>query len=400
MRRADIETLDIVLAQVTAFDPPNPTPESAMVDEWLLANARAGATGAILNEVSPNILRIAWRDAENLLKAQGLSLPETTDLGGITVADARTCYAFLIMQLRLNEFAILNLEGPDALIWGIRPDNLARVLSSRVGEAAQHFIHLLAYRKGRSPISAPLIPHHEMLLIPAEIVSPVAFERTLLRAASAEPSTAGLLGNILGRRASRWAERFSSIPGCRVATELSVKDSAGRHLGDLDLVAWDPAGRVMLIVETKWPVDAATLAEGFKVDAAIDKGRAQLAQLRTHIEGGSGMVAWPRGWLGVDDADVSWWVGTAQQLDSRRIVDDNGIGATSLRLVEQLLPAKDLRDLVVRLTCLPLPRPGVDFKLERMTAQAGDLTIHFKALGLVGPPPQPSASQRTQHGWT
>lgn len=400
-RRADIEVLDTMLAQVTMFDSPTPDPESHLVDESLVANARIGATGGLLNEIPPHILDIAWREAEALLDIQGLSLPASTDLGGLTLAQARTCYAYLITQLRLNEFAAFNLNSPETLLWGIRPANLQSVLSRRVGgPAASAFIDLAKYQKGRSPVSAPLIPHRDMLLIPAELVSPIAFERTLLRAASADPNSAGQLGNALGHRASRWAERLRSVPGCLVGEELPVKGADGHRLGDLDLVAWDPVRRVMLIVETKWPVDAATLAEGFKVDAMIDKGRAQIARLRTSMEDGSGTATWPRDWNVPPDTRTSWWVGTAQQLDSRGILDGNGVGATSLRLVEHLLPAENLDDLLTRLSAFPLPRYGVEYRFESSTVQAGDLTIHFKALALLGDPPAPPADRRTQNGWT
>jgi hypothetical protein len=185
-----------------------------------------------------------------------------------------------------------------------------------------------------------------------------------------------------------------------VATELPVRDVEGRILGDLDLVAWDPVDQALLIVETKWPVDAATLAEGYKVDSTIDKGRSQLARLRACIATGTGRVAWPSGWDIPSGMRASWWVGTAQQLDSRGFIDRDGIGATSLRLVEQLLPARNLADLVARLTSFPLPRAGVDYKLVSTTVQAGDITIHFKALALMGDPPVPPGGRRVQDGWT
>lgn len=400
-RRAEIEALDVLLAQVTVFEPPTPDRESHVIDAWFKTNSGLGATGELLNSMPPRVREIAWRDTEMLLDVQGLSLRDTTDLGGLTLAQARTCYAYLIMQLRLNELAAFHFRSPETLVWGVRPVNLHRVLSSRVeATVASAFIDLLKYERGRSPVSAPLIPHHEMLLIPAELVSPIAFERTLLRAASANPSTAGVLGNTLGRRASRWVERLRTIPGCRVATELQVKSTDGRLLGDLDVVAWDPRRRQMVIVETKWPVDAATLSESGKVDATIDKGRAQLARLRAQIGDGSGTVAWPRDWHGAADTPASWWVGTAQQLDSRGLFNAEGVSSTSLRLVEHLLPAEDLDDLVARLSSLPLPRLGVEYALESTAVQAGILAIHFKALALLGDPPVPPADRRTQNGWT
>jgi hypothetical protein len=259
---------------------------------------------------------------------------------------------------------------------------------------------MLRFTAGRSPVSAPLIQNGELLLVPSEIVSPIAFERTLLRAAAAQPAAGGTLGNVLGTRASKWADRLKTVPGCNVAPCVSVRDATGRTLGDLDVVAWDRTARLMAIFETKWPVDAATLSESNKVDALFDKGAAQIARLRSAIEQGGAAVGWPESWCVAPDTTTSWWVGSAQQLDSRPNRDDSGIHRTSLRMVERLLPASGLQDLIERLTTFPLPEQGHEYELVPRTIPAGSLTIHYDALSLIGTPPVPPIERRIQYGWT
>jgi hypothetical protein len=323
------------------------------------------------------------------------------DLGGISFGEARTGYAFLVSQLHLNKLGAFHFGAPEAMLWAIRPTNLELGLAQRVGRTqARAFIAMCRFTVGRSPVSAPLIPSGEFIYIPAEIVSPIAYERTLLRAASADPGKAGALGNVLGDRASRWAERMRSVPGCQVGEGLRVKDSNGRTVGDLDVVAWDPAQRFMAIVETKWPVDAATLAESFKVDAMFDKGAAQLERLRTALIEGSANVTWPASWSVPTDVTASWWVGSAQQLDSRDTQGSSDIGKTSLRLLESLLPASDLRDLITRMAGVPLPIRGQEWDLETRSVSAGPLTVHYDALALLGSPPVPPPDRRLHTGWT
>lgn len=415
-RRAEIEVLDIVLGYVTVPDSANSGDAlSAAPDriaEWFRTRSLAtpGAEGLperhpdafrLINSVPSDLRAQAWADIEGDLVRQGQTVADDLDLGGLSFAHARTCFAFLLSQLRLNMLGAFHFGTPEATLWGVRPSNLKHALATRVGpDSANAFVRMCTFSPGRSPVSAPLIPSGEMLLIPAEIVSPIAFERTLLRAASADPAAAGNLGNVLGNRAARWAERLRAIPSCLVGEGIQVRDARGRSMGDLDVVAWDPRARTMAIFETKWPVDAATLTESNKVDAVFDKGRAQLTRLRAAIEDGSATVVWPRSWDVADDRVVFWWVGSAQQLDSRPRPPDDGIGSTSLRMVEQVLPADGLDDLMSRLANFPLPRVGVEYELQPCHVRAGELTIHYDGLAMLGRPPLPPAERRTHLGWT
>lgn len=171
-RRSDVEVLDIVLAQVTALE----SPWQADITEtkaWFEANRGRPERVHFLPE---SIRRSAWGEALALLEDQGTTIPDSTHLGGVTLAEGRACYALLIAQLHLNEFCTIFLGTEQTLVWGIKPANLVKLLSLYVDErAAVAFIDLCRYVAGRSPVSTPLVPHRELLLIPSALVSPIAF---------------------------------------------------------------------------------------------------------------------------------------------------------------------------------------------------------------------------------
>ncbi|MBO9524008.1 MAG: hypothetical protein J7518_20930 [Nocardioidaceae bacterium] len=397
-RRADVEVLDILLEQVTILNPQSAPQDLSQIRAWFVANR--GHPHRV-HDLPESLRRSAWRDAHAMLEEQGTSVPSDTDLGGLTLDEARACYAVLIAQLFINELCAIHLESEASLVWGIKPHNLQRLLQRYVdAPVARAFVDLTRYAKGRSPVSAPLIPHRDLLMIPAPLVSPVGFERTLLRAASADPGRTGGLGRVLGDRARRWGQRLRSIPECEVAERVRVKDATGRTLGDLDVVAWDRTRAFAVVFETKWPIDAATLVEGAKVDAHFASGRKQLGQVRDALASRNATPDWPRGWDLPESTAFSWWVGSAQQLDSTAAGSDSDIRTTSLRLVEQVLPQPNLRAFIDALVSFPMPQQGADFDLVPRQVEAGRYVLHFDAIEMHGKPPVPPPERRRSAGWT
>jgi len=292
------------------------------------------------------------------------------------------------------------LLSRETAVWYSEPNRLKEALADHVSaETAQAFIRLCAFGPGRSPVSAPLVADGPLIAIPAALISPVGFERALLRAASADPARGGQLGNALGRRADRWADRLRSIPGALVAERLLVKGGDGQTIGDLDVVAFDRVSDLVLVVETKWPVDAHTLRESGKIDDSVQAGRRQLLRIRNSLADG-GAVRWPDGWNVTPATRICWWVGTAQQLSSRQTREASDIRATSLRLVEHVLPARSVADLQERLEHFPLPRLGFEYELVDQTVRVGRYRVTFPAIAILGEPPIPPEDRRTNRGWT
>lgn len=97
---------------------------------------------------------------------------------------------------------------------------------------------------------------------------------------------------------------------------------------------------------------------------------------------------------------MSWWVASAQQLDSRPAGGDDDISATSLRLVEHVFPAKTLDDLVTRLEGFPLPREGVEFELVPQQVEVDGIVLTCRMIEMTESPPAVPDDRRTHLGWT
>lgn len=396
-RRAEVEVLDLVLSGVTMLEPAVSLQADSRTRAWFEGNHNRPER---LHSLPESIRRTAWEEAHALLVEQGTTIPVDTDLGKLTLREARRCYALLIAQLYLNELCTVHLGTEQTLVWGIKPINLVTLLTPYANaRSAAAFVDFCRYLPGRSPLSAPLVPHGSLLLIPSPLVSPIAYERSLLRAATADPSRVGNLGRILGARARRWADRLGSIPGCQVAERVKVKDRTKRTLGDLDIAVWDPEAELIAVFETKWPVDAATLAESYKVDAHFASGRKQVQRLRDAITRDEAVIEWPHGWAVPQDARIRWWIASAQQLDSSPDAGSDGIGSTSLRLVEQLLPQPDLATFVEALQNVPMPRQGIEFDLVAQVVSVGPYRLHVDAIR-VNDAPLPPPERRVSRGWT
>jgi len=398
-RDHSVEALDIILEQVSI------PAESTLVEVslgsvygWFADHAGRPAAAHTLPKWASSVV-YQWALA-NLVN-RGLTMPADTKLGDLTLAEARKCYALLIARTELASMCTNILGSRETAVWYSEPHRLRESLRDHVSEeSSEAFIRLCTFGPGRTPASAPLIPDASLIAIPAALVSPVGFERTLLRAASADPARGGSLGNALGRRAARWADRLRAIPGTLVAERLAVRHNGGQKVGDLDVVAFDPGSNLMIIIETKWPVDAHTLRETLKIDRAIADGCKQLSRIRAAIEAGA-TVQWPAGWDVRENTHILWWVGTAQQLASSPEACAQDILTTSLRLLEHILPAAaSLADLRERIEQLPFPRLGSEYEIIDQAVRVGKYRITFPAIGMLDKPPTPSEDRRTKMGWT
>jgi hypothetical protein len=393
-----VEVLDMILQQVSIPATNNlGGPSVEAVHNWFTDHADQPAEA---HRLPKWVQAVMYRRAVADLVNRDLSMPLDTDLGGLTLAEARQCYALLLSRTNLAALCTNVLGCRETAVWYSRPQQLRHFFSDYVdAESAEAFIRLCTYTPGRSPTSAPLITDRSFIAIPGALVSPVGFERALLRAASADPSQAGRLGNALGRRAGRWADRLRSIPDTLVAERVPVRDHANRAISDIDIAAFDQQNDLILALEAKWPVDAHTLRESGKIDDVIQSGRRQLLRIKAALDDGA-TIQWPPEWKVKPTTSIRWWVGTAQQLSSRPGPEAKEIKTTSLRLVEQLLPAASVSDLLKRLEYFPLPRLGIEYGFTDETVRIGRYRITVPAIVILGEPPIPPEGRRTNMGWT
>ncbi|MEU1913547.1 hypothetical protein [Streptomyces massasporeus] len=395
-----IEVLDMLLEEIDTRNVDENTVGPSLEPAYEFFRSQQGRRGVYRN-LPTWIGGLYIQHMKNYVSNRAWEMPLDTDLGGLTLREAiplmGTIKGMSFLQLTLFR-GEPNLE---TAYLAMRPETLTRWLRRYNPKSAviDKFIDLLTYRGpgGKTPFSAPIIPWGDQLVMPFALLADGLEERMILRAAASNPSASGKLGTSLGRLGNKWASRLGEIPGVKVATEVKVLAYNRRKIGDLDIVALDPDRKSGLIVEAKWPIDARVLADAWKQESAIDKGREQIERLKGEISDGA-IVKLPQGWPQFSDVEWTWIVGTARYLDPRRSSD--GPPVTCLRLVEQLLPATSVHDLLQKLTNFPYPQEGREFTLSWKRVVVGGITVKARMIELLATTPRVPTDRRRSRGWT
>ncbi|GAA4615995.1 hypothetical protein GCM10023195_70870 [Actinoallomurus liliacearum] len=393
-----IEALDIVLEKIDTANTEENTIGPSLAPAHDYFRAQEGRRSVYMN-IPHWIAGLYVQHMKNYVAQRHWDVPADTDLGGLKVGDAIPLIGTL-KGISFLQYTLFQGEpSPKTAYLGMESHTLAKSLRryNPNNTAIDAFIEMLTYKPGRSPLSAPIIPWCGKLIIPFFLMSDGLEERMVLRAAASNPSTAGRLGESLGALCRRWADRLKSIPGTRVATEVKVLAANRRKIGDLDIVVLDADQKTGLIIEAKWPIDARTLPDAWKQEAAIDKGRSQIVRLKKAITEGA-LVKLPLDWPPFADIEWKWLVGTSRYLDSR--ISHPDIDVTSLRFVEQLLPVTSTTELIHKLTTFPYPKEGHEFRLNWRKFKIGDTTVKCREIEMLQPEPSPPAERNRAKGWT
>ncbi|WP_129858242.1 hypothetical protein [Streptomyces albidoflavus] len=395
-----IEVLDMLLEEIDTKNVDENLAGPSLEPAYEYFSAQQGRRNVHKN-LPPWIGGLYIQHMKNYVSNKPWEMPLDTDLGGLTLREAiplmGTLKGMSFLQLTLFR-GEPNLE---TAYLAMRPETLTRWLKryNPKSSVIDKFIDLFTYRGpgGKTPFSAPIIPWDGQLVMPFALLADGLEERMIIRAAASNPSSSGKLGMSLGRLGNKWASRLGEIPGVKVATEVKVLAQNRRKIGDLDIAALDPDGKSGLIVEAKWPIDARVLADAWKQEAAIDKGREQIERLKAEISDGA-IVKLPQGWPQFSDVEWTWIVGTARYLDPRRYSD--GPSVTCLRLIEQLLPATSVNELLQRLKNFPYPREGTEFSLSWKRVVVGGVTVKARMIELLATTPRVPTDRRRSRGWT
>ncbi|MEU1805985.1 hypothetical protein [Streptomyces sp. NPDC019937] len=397
-----LEVLDMILEGVDTFAAPAPEMGPDLSPAISYLNSMHTSTPGGSATVPRGVMGLFVQHAKNNLRAQHWEVPRSTNIGGMTLDEAIPLLGTLqgIAATGMEVFArypSLTMANP-----AFKRNDLAKMIAryNPSSDKVERFLDLFTYKgqNGRSPLSAPLVEWNDTLIVTPHLLHDSLTERMVLRAASADPASSGKLGVALGDLCSQWAARLRGIPGVEVAEEVKIFDAGNKKLGDLDIVALDRGQMQGLIIEAKWPVDARTLSDARKQEDAVDKGRSQIERLQTQM-GGDVKVKFPNGWPDFYDVQWKWIVGTARFLDSRRT--ESTIPSLSLRLIETLLPASSLRELLESLEDLPLPKEGKDFRLGWKSVRIGRYVIHVRTIHMLRSHPTSSPlGRRRADGWT
>jgi hypothetical protein len=328
------------------------------------------------------------------------ALPESFSLGdGLTVGDAidvlaglmgfaDLCMATADIQKR-TETTLVTLSTTTF------SDLLVKLAPNCDRTQVDNVIERLMYTRGRSPHNSPLVDLGEAVLVCPPLIGIRLIDPILLRSAGYDPSKFGPIGKTLGGLATRWAEWLRQIPGTLVAERVKVVAPTGRQDGDLDVLAIDPARKLAVCLEIKWPVDAWSLSEVLKIEDWTTKASVQLAQVRRKLNSRTATARTPKQWPDISDFRWTWAVGIPRQL-SMRPLSESDVHVTSLRYLTAMQVPASLADVASILRTPDLPVVSKHFTVERRTVSLDQVDIHIDTLRINPAVPwTPSASGTT-----
>jgi hypothetical protein len=336
----------------------------------------------------------AWHDAQ----PEG-HLPDSFPLGdGLSVREMTLVLAGLMGMASLSEHTARRLKrlettlmhAPRGWLLGLLAELCPGVDQQRIGLVLQR----LTFRVGRSTRTAPLVEHGDRIIVCPPLLTPRAVDVIMLRTAASDPHGFRSVGQQLGDRAGAWAECLSRISGVVVAERVPVRGQDGRSVGDLDIVAVDPARRVGISLEIKWSIDALTWREGSKVERRVASAARQLAGLRQALTSGVAVAEMPAEWPSFDEVEWTWCAGTPQQL-SLRPLPVPGVHATSLRYLTSRGEPPDLASVIDILRKPDLPRAGLHFRQGRVSFRVGRQTVSMDTIEITTPTWRPRLRRAT-----
>lgn len=239
----------------------------------------------------------------------------------------------------------------------------------------------LTYRVGRSARTAPLVESGEKIILCPPLITSRAVDVIALRTAAQDASRFGRVGHNLGKRAKEWEDWFAAIPGVVARSGVKVLRADGRRAGDLDVIAVDAENKLGVCLEIKWPIDAVTRREVGKVENWVTSAADQLGRVRGELESGTAVAELPDGWPQLSEIEMTWGVGTPQQL-CLRPVSVQGIYPTSLRYLIEAGDPPSLRSVVEMLKRPDLPKRGLHFSEETFTLRVGHHTVVVDTIGI------------------
>jgi hypothetical protein len=144
----------------------------------------------------------------------------------------------------------------------------------------------------------------------------------------------------------------------------------------------DPQHRRGVCFEIKWPIDAISRSEVFKVEDWMSSAATQVSRIRQELTSGAAVVEMPMGWPDFSDVTWTWAVATPQQLCLRPLPFGD-IYATSLRYMAGHGRPGSLDDILDTLTSPDLPVEGVHFQIDTVDLMLGRQKVVVDAIGLA-----------------
>ncbi|WP_428814847.1 hypothetical protein SALCHL_002804 [Streptomyces albus subsp. chlorinus] len=313
-------------------------------------------------------------------------LPDPFALGnGLTIREATVLLAGIMGLADLCELAARSAARLESTLAHLDRQVMVDALGQLCPEVPtahiDDLLERLTYRVGRSARTAPLVESGERIILCPPLITSRAVDVIALRTAAQDASRFGRVGHTLGKRAKEWEDWFAAIPGVSARSGVKVLRADGKRAGDLDVIAVDTKNKLGICLEIKWPIDGVTRREVGKVESWVTSAADQLGRVRGELESGTAVAELPGGWPQLSEIEMTWGVGTPQQLCLRPI-SVQGIYPTSLRYLIESGDPPSLRSVVEMLKRPDLPKRGLHYSEEAFTLRMGHYAVVVDRVGL------------------
>ncbi|MBF6604137.1 MAG: hypothetical protein IVW53_14785 [Chloroflexi bacterium] len=325
--------------------------------------------------------------AARLIDGYPSYLPGDLDVGGFTMAEATRVWVELMA--RGAQMHACTLHGSvnasvvvPMLVAGDLIDELAEASAvdvQRVGALAN--LLTLDLRRRPDPCLTPLVPIAGDRLVPmSSLIIPSSPIRNLTALLQRDPASFGKAGNLLGLLGARTtAATLGRLSGARVETGVKVLRDGGSQAGDLDVVAYDPSEGTMVIFEVMWQIDPDGSAEVARSEERAHEKRAQVARLRSEMDGGQATARWPASWPDCSSVRARWFIVTPNVLPVR-IVEPDGITIRSHQMLARMLRAGASVSDLIRLLDDPPHPPSELLQTQWKRVRYGDYRVEFDSI--------------------
>lgn len=392
------EALDRRIGRPFALAPDlsSTTEHTALLREWV----RHQEVG-VFPEMSDREFGVAIRMARALRSQSPREFEPSTVINGFSLTEAHAVWDVLHAWAFVSSLMTMASLDPRAALLTPTQATLVTDLARSSGVASQavrNVVEMLTYRHGYhpDPAIAPLISRRDRLLIPPLLVTSSNFERNLLRIVALDPSIQGPIGDARGKVGiQRVAGLLATISDVDVRTNMEVRGTGVRNLGDLDVVAVDVGRRVGVVVEVKWPAAPDHIIEILRLEQMLETALERSARLKELLDsGGASVRGWPNHWPLYPDVQWQWIVLVKDHLPYSDPLRRHEVIATSWELLWARVAAT-LPQTVSRLgPDYGLPVEGVDFTRVWRRTSVAPYTVEIEGLELaprVGDPRDLSA---------
>jgi len=236
-------------------------------------------------------------------------------------------------------------------------ESIATAISSGRDEV-NRIVEFLSVDMGRCPDSAltPLVPIDDDLVPMSVSIMHTSPHRNFLSILQRDPNLVGEAGRLLGLAGEQ--ETIDVLKrlrtGTRIARRVKVWRPDGSQAGDLDVVACDPAAKLIVAMEVRWGLSADGNEEVHRIEAGAIEKRKQVAALREAVLRGA-VPQWPAEWPDVRGFRWRWFMLTRDVLPMRSF-DTDGVTIRSVQLLRYTLkPESSLETLCALLDEPPWP---------------------------------------------